>query len=458
MRILFLGLVFATCAAGAELRGVLADYHGTVIEAAPRADGLVHLDTPRTIARLQELHANTFLYLIWKGSNDWDDLRREFLPAAQKAGIDVWIYLVPPSECTPECSLPFGKDYLRWAAETAKLSLQFPNLKAWAIDDFTHNLDLFTPAYLQAIEDAMHAVNPKMAFLPLVYWPRLTPEFVNAYAPRCDGFIMAYRDDPYRNTQIVATLNKQVETVSAMLAKHGKPLMLMIYCSALSDAPVLPPPAYIEELVRGGLQFLREGKIGGVITYILKKEEKPEPPSFNKAHGGRGRASLAAVVSTAVPAGNFVEAGQTVSVDPQAGAYSLGFWHRNHVSRKTFPGVYFVEALVDNKVVWEQEVTQEAALAWRQERVDLTAALRGKRTARLALRLTCRVAGRIYVDASFDDLEAAGFTLQDAGFEAGSAWQVTRSDGAFLGAIDRFDPERPLKAFEAVRRLYGAAR
>ncbi|MCX6621958.1 MAG: hypothetical protein NTY38_12965 [Acidobacteria bacterium] len=459
MRILFLGVLFAVAAVGANLSGVIADYDGVVMEAAARADGQIHLDTPRTIARLKELQANTFLYLIWRHAYDWDDLRREFLPAAQKAGINVWIYLVPPSECTPACSLPFGKDYLLWAAEAAKLSLQFPNLKAWAIDDFTHNLDLFTPAYLQAIEDAMHAVNPEMAFLPLVYWPRLTPEFVDAYAPRSDGFIMAYRDDPYRNTQITATLNKQVEAVSAMLARHGKPLMLMIYSSALSDAPVLPAPGYVEELVRGGLGFLRQGRIGGVITYILKKEEAPEPPSFNKARSGRGRASLAAVVSTAIPpAGAFAEAGQTVRVEPKAGAYSLQFWHQNYVRPKTSPGVYFSELLVDGKVVWEQEVTNVEASRWRREQVDLTPSLQGKRTARLVLRLTCRVAGRIYVDTSFDDLEAAGFTLADPDFESGGGWKVTRSDTAFLGAIDQFDPERPRKAFEAVRRLYGAAR
>ncbi len=458
MRLLFIGLLLAASAAGSNLGRVIADYNGIVIEAAPRADGLVHMDTPRTIARLKELHVNTYLYLIWRSASDWDDLRLEFLPAARNAGINVWIYLVPPTECTPACSLPFGKDYVKWGEETARLSLQFPNLTAWVIDDFTHNLEFYTPVYLRKIDDAMHAINPKMAFLPLVYLPKLTPEFVDAYAPLSDGFVMAYRDDPYRNTQVTATMDQQINAVSALLAKHSTPLILMIYCSALSNSPVLPTPEYVNELVSGGLRFLDAGKIAGVVTYNLKKEEQPEPASLNRAHSGAGRLSLAAIAGAAVPsAGQYVEAGQEVRIDPKANTHSLRFWHQNQVSPKTEPGVYFSELLVDGNIAWEQEVNKDEANSWRQEQLDLTRFLRGKKTARLALRLTDRVSGRIYADVSFDDFKPAGFHIADPGFELGEGWQVTRSDPAFLGAVERFDPERAFKALAVVRRLYEKA-
>ena len=457
MRLLFLALFLALSAAAADLGRVIADYNGPILEQTPRADGYIHFDTPRTIARLRQLHVNTFLYLIWTNPAEWEDLRQEFLPATQKAGIDVWIYIVPPTECLPTCSLPFGKDYVRWAVEAARLSLKFPNLKAWAIDDFTHDLDFFTPAYLQQVVDAQRAINPKMAFFPLVYWPKLKPEFVDTYAPRTDGFIMAYRDDPYRNTQVASTLNPQVEAVSAMLAKHSKPLMLMIYCSLLSDAPVLPTPAYVEELVAGGVRFLKEGKIAGIITYSLKKEERPEPDSLNHARSGHGRASLGVVSSAAIPAaGSYVEASQTVRVNEKATHQALRFWHHDRTGNRTPVGVYFAQLLIDGKVAWERQVTRENANIWKQEMVDLTTLLQGKQTAQLAFRLFSRTAGRIFDDTSIDDLEATGFTVTDPGFESPAAWKVTSNDPGCLGVIDQFDPERPLKAFEAVRRLYTA--
>ena len=96
------------------LAGVLADYDGELRESVRRADGVLHVDTPAMIAKLKSLHVTTYVYLVWHAATDWDDLQNEFLPAAAHAGIDVWVYLVPPSECTPNCSLPFADDYVQW--------------------------------------------------------------------------------------------------------------------------------------------------------------------------------------------------------------------------------------------------------------------------------------------------------------------------------------------------------
>lgn len=86
--------------------GMLADYAGIITEDRPRADGHRHLDTPALIAKLRTLHANTYFYLV-HGALEWEDFTNEFLPAAAKAGLDVWLYFVPPSECT-SCSLPLA--------------------------------------------------------------------------------------------------------------------------------------------------------------------------------------------------------------------------------------------------------------------------------------------------------------------------------------------------------------
>src|SRR3954470_23136366 len=57
-----------------------------------RPDG--HIDTPAMIEALKAMSANTYFYLIWHAPTDWDDLP-EFAAAAEKAEIDVWVYLIP---------------------------------------------------------------------------------------------------------------------------------------------------------------------------------------------------------------------------------------------------------------------------------------------------------------------------------------------------------------------------
>ena len=109
-----------------------------------------HVDADAMVKRLKELGVNTYYWLIWHAATDWDDLK-VFLPKASRAGIDVWVYLVPPTESRSQYSEPFRMDYARWAEEIARLSLQHRNLKAWVIDDFCDNHKFFTPAYLQKI-------------------------------------------------------------------------------------------------------------------------------------------------------------------------------------------------------------------------------------------------------------------------------------------------------------------
>ena len=101
------------------------------------------------------------------------------------AGIEVWVYWVPPSERPPNYgtrySEPFRLDYARWGEEIARLSLTHPNLTAWVIGDFYANHAFFTPACLREIQARSKAINPRLAFLPLMYSPEIRPQFVEDY-------------------------------------------------------------------------------------------------------------------------------------------------------------------------------------------------------------------------------------------------------------------------------------
>ncbi len=113
----------------------LADYDSEL----RRADG--HVDINAMVGRLQELGVGTYYWLVWHAATDWEDLKL-FLPEARQAGIEVWVYLVPPSEGSGSAgpaSEPFRLDFLRWAEEIARLSLQHTNLTGWVIDDFYAN-------------------------------------------------------------------------------------------------------------------------------------------------------------------------------------------------------------------------------------------------------------------------------------------------------------------------------
>lgn len=119
-----------------------------------RPDGRV--DTHGMAVRLKELGVTTYYWLVWHAPTGWDDLKL-FLPEAREAGIQVWVYLVPPSDSPPQPNCPYSEpfrlDYHRWAEEKARLSLEQTNLTGWVIDDFYASHQLFTPAYLRQ----MHA-------------------------------------------------------------------------------------------------------------------------------------------------------------------------------------------------------------------------------------------------------------------------------------------------------------
>lgn len=77
------------------------------------------------INRLRELGANHYCFGIWDSPTDFDDLRYEFAPAAQQAGLQLLPYVVPPSETFEwgKSSRPYRMDYIAWAEAFARLAL-----------------------------------------------------------------------------------------------------------------------------------------------------------------------------------------------------------------------------------------------------------------------------------------------------------------------------------------------
>ena len=181
----------------APVRLVSAPLHFADYDSEPRrADG--HVDSDALLTRLKELHVTTYYWLVWHARTDWDDLRL-FLPKAAQADIQVWVYLVPPTESPPQYgdlySEPFRLDYGRWAEEIARLSLQHTNLTAWVIDDFYANHEFFTPAAIRDLQRRAKSINPRLAFLPLMYFGEIRRAFIEDYRDVIDGVVVAYPQD-----------------------------------------------------------------------------------------------------------------------------------------------------------------------------------------------------------------------------------------------------------------------
>lgn len=180
-----------TCAAKGDDSPLLG-CKGTYANPPLKPDG--HVDANALISQLKDLHANTYSWLLWGYDTQWPDLKA-FLPLAREAGIDVWVTLVPPSEVKKRHSEPFKEDYEKWGVALARLSVEQPNLVAWSIDDFAYNTKIITPQKLRAILDKSKAINPKLAFVPCLYYRQVTPQLVKDYAGLFDAVLFPYYDD-----------------------------------------------------------------------------------------------------------------------------------------------------------------------------------------------------------------------------------------------------------------------
>ena len=220
----------------------LADYDSEL----RKPDGRV--DTDLMVQRLHQLGVTTYYWLILHARTDWDDLKF-FLPKAAQAHIQVWPYLVPPTESAPKegdaYMEPFRLDYQRWAEEIARLSLQHTNLTAWVIDDFYANHPFFTPAYVGQMQQRAKSVNPHLKFLPLMYYGEIGRKFVQDYRRVIDGVVVAYPQGREDIEHARAILDDRATAIPGELSFPGStPSQAGDFAMASTSAGVLPGPQH----------------------------------------------------------------------------------------------------------------------------------------------------------------------------------------------------------------------
>ncbi len=242
-----------------RLRGnresTLAGTLGTYANPPRFADKRVDLD--RLITELQELKVNTYHWLV---RETYDDLKvvKKFLRKADKAGINLWLTMVPPSESPPVTktgySEPYRLDFEKWGTKLARLSLSRPNLVAWSIDDFVHNLGFFTPEYVERFTRIAKEINPELKFVPCCYYRQTTPEFAEKYGLYLDGILFPYRaESAGANLQDPSRVEYEIEQLRKMF-RPGFPVIIDIY--ATRHSRLGPSTAeYVREVMREGFKF-----------------------------------------------------------------------------------------------------------------------------------------------------------------------------------------------------------
>jgi len=221
------------------------------------------VDVARLARELGELKADTYSWLIHDGATDWDDLKL-FLPLAREGGIRVWVTLVPPSESPPNNKMfsePFQLDYERWAVEIAMLRVTEPNLVAWSIDDFTHNLKFYTPEKLRGIVDGARKINPRLAFVPCCYLRGITPKFIANYRGSLDGLLFPYRSESGKIGLTDASLVAAEVAEIRVMAGASLPVVVDVYASRHSTLGDTTP-----DYVRAVMKDARESA-EGVMVY-----------------------------------------------------------------------------------------------------------------------------------------------------------------------------------------------
>lgn len=438
---------------------------GAVREAHPRADGYRHIDTPLLIRRIQQEGLNTYTYGIWDSPTDWSDLVNEFAPAADRAGIKIWVYLVPPSECfydpvrvkNGRCSWPYREDYVAWADAIARLSVQHPSVVAWAIDDFPigDNGQLFTAQYMQQLADTQDAINPHLGFYTTAYLGQLVaPDFYTKYGPYIDGIIYPYTGGDGANNIDASQVGPNLDTILAHTQGTGLGVMLLGYTGRFLVTSVSPTASYTAAVIDQAKPYLADGRIMGINLYALPLADPPAVSADNRAAHGIGRLSLSVSTNVGTGAGNYAQAAQQVTVDPNASSYMLRFSDWDEFSPDVaLAGYHIKQVLVDGAVAWSQDIATSSGATWQADTVDLTNALRGKSTATLAFRLyENNGVGDYPVDVGIDDVSGTGFTIQDGGFESQDGWTLSNNTTHVIPTIDLFpdhDPDNILHAAAA---------
>lgn len=339
--------------------------------------------------RLVLLHANTYAFLIGNGASDWDDFQA-FLPIAERRHLEVWAYLLPPTEAAKDATgaitstsyKPCGTDYTCWGRVIGQLARAHPNtnLSTIVIDDFFYGDYADVPArkmtrpYIVAMQSAARAAaGRKIAFMPIAYYNEIVAGADVPYAGLFDGAIVPYRGSiaGYPSTYNPCT-------------DHCIPEQTV---DSLFDMPAQNELAC------------------AVFKRPLESLEVSVPPSTPSNVGDYAAFTKQATVTSATTTMTF------------------RYFDDYYFSPAVAAGYHYLQLLVDGNVAWEHDVAAgpPGDDVWHQVSVDVSATTAGKSHVTIAFRLyDKRPVSNFGVSARVYDVKVSGLGL-------GATWTTSTS-------------------------------
>ena len=359
----------------------------------------------------------------------------EFADAASERGIDVYLYVVPPSIGALDTSVPrpeqepgiapFGWDYIAWAEETAKLSKEHPNIGGLFIDDFDSNTPYhhspysfaFTPDYVEQMSAAAKQHNPNFTIHGVVYDQSL--EVASHFRGALDGVAFPYRattGDP--GTADPSQVREEGEVYGDLTHCFSGDTCLQL--ASFADAPsdstatastsidVTAAEQHELEIALNHDNYLPTCEDGSCYQFSV--------PNY-----------------TPTANGDYAAISQEVTVTGE-GPHYLSFW--TGAVNSSLAGYHVLEALVNGEVVASRDVNDPAGP--KVFDVDVTDHLGDAETATVTFRLHNAMGVGNYDGQIFlDDIELTGAEFADASFdEPGSQAWLTEQVGEAMSAGD----------------------
>ena len=265
-------------------RGIVSAYAGMKY----KQDGTP--DNDAMISLLKDLGVNCYTYLICSRSDKELFALSDFCDKALKEGIEIWVYLVPPTEAPIDIDKPiaerkyppFDMDYLKWSEAIAKISLEHPNMTLWMIDDFDGNLSFFNLDYTKQIYQTSKNINPKLLFGVCVYHESLNRFANSGYLDFTDALLWGYQHNS--STYLDCGLNcSTLPTEINDYLKTGKIAIPCIYFTPHSSWQTgRPTKEYLEKAMdiafqQAGIVWVFTTPTPGSINYDVVK-------SFTNSH------------------------------------------------------------------------------------------------------------------------------------------------------------------------------
>ncbi|NJD04862.1 MAG: hypothetical protein FIA99_20185, partial [Ruminiclostridium sp.] len=120
---------------------------------------------------------------------------------------------------------------------------------------------------------------------------------------------------------------------------------------------------------------------------------------------------------------------------PTPTVYRLGFSHLDSKDTSALSNYHFMQALINNNVVWQRDVAADAANTWYNESVDVTSYVSGQANVDVKFRLYENTGASSYpVDIYYDDVSLNGFTVSNGGFDTTGSWTYGETNANFDGA------------------------